>query len=58
VPPEFTSALDNARARRDAETDNALRPYWDWYVLAAQAKLDDAAERAKGKRAANDEAIN
>lgn len=50
VPPAFTSALDAARARRDAETDDSLRPYWDWYVSAAQAALDDAAERAKEER--------
>lgn len=50
VPPAFTSALEAALAQRDAETDDALRPYWDWYVSAAQAQLDEAAERAKEDR--------
>lgn len=50
VPAAFTSALDAARARRDGETDDALRPYWDWYLSAAQVALDDAVERAKEER--------
>jgi hypothetical protein len=50
VAPAFTSALEVARARRDAETDDALRPYWDWYVSVAQAQFDEEVERAKEER--------
>lgn len=50
VPAIFVSELRTAEANRDAETDPALREFWDWQVKAAEYSLRDQEEQAKEDR--------
>lgn len=50
VAPAFLSAVAHAEAMRDRESDEILRPYWDWYVAVAEESLRNEQERVKEER--------
>lgn len=50
VPAIFLSAVNDARAALEAESDPVLRPFWVWRLATAEAELRDEIERAKENR--------
>jgi hypothetical protein len=46
----FITAVEFARQRLESETDTEFRPFWKWYLTAAEAELHEQEEHAKEER--------
>jgi hypothetical protein len=50
VPAVFISAVDSAQQQLEVESDETLRPFWEWRLDTAKSELRDQQEYAKEER--------